>query len=302
MPKIRNLRSAEAGTLIGDIARVKRAVKDLAANVIHVFAAGISVTGGVSTDTLTASGLAQLNGGVNIAGAGITGGLSADTLTVSGSAHLNGGASIAGATITGGAGVTGGLATDSLTASGSATVTGDVTANGQVNSAGSPLMSQPSYGYVVTTSYKATWQDGVTYQFGYSPSTSEVKVGLAAMTAADAAKFLALTPYWGRYVWDDPAAPLKVFFLAEQVQAAGFGADVAPIVEGEPLEMMTPDGLPVIGNDGNPVVIPVGQAYSINYSQLVVPLMALAQAQDARITTLERYVQELATKTGTTLS
>jgi hypothetical protein len=162
----------------------------------------------------------------------------------------------------------------------------NVTASGQVDSAGSPLKSQPSYGYMVTTGYKGLWIDGATYQVGYSPSTEAVKTDLTPMDADDAAQLLGITPYWGRYLWDDPSTPPKAFFLADEVRAAGFGPDVAPVVEGEPLAMVGADGLPVLSAEGEPVVIPAGEAYTVNYSQIVVPLVAIARAQASAIADL----------------
>lgn len=161
-------------------------------------------------------------------------------------------------------------------------VTGDVLASGQVSSNGSPLKSQPSYNYAVATSYKGAWIDGVTFQIGYSASSELVKSDLQEMQDP---QILGLTPYWGRYVWDTPDSPLKVFLLASDVQQAGFGPDVAPVVEGEPLHMHGMDGEPILV-DGEEVIIPVGQAYTINYGQLVVPLIAAYKQQQQQIADL----------------
>lgn len=206
--------------------------------------------------------------------------------------------------------------TGNVTASGNVSAGGDVSSSGQVSSNGAPLKSQPSYNYVVTTSYKGVWIDGATFQLGYSSSAEASKKDLAQMTADDARRLLNLTPYWGRYVWDDESMPLKVFFLAEDVQAAGFGPDVAPVVEGEPFAMVDSTGAPVVGADGNPIVIPVGQAYTINYSQLVVPLIAAwrdgaeqmramkqaLQDQAATIMALQANVQQLAAAADVTVT
>lgn len=159
---------------------------------------------------------------------------------------------------------------------------GNVTASGQVDSAGSPLKSQPSFNYMVATAYKGAWIDGATYQIGYSPSSAVVKTDLQPLTPGDVEKLLTLTPYWGRYLWDAPDSPPKVFFLAADVQAAGFGPDVAPVVEDQPLRMVGADG-PVLDANGNEVIIPVGDAYSVNYSQLVVPLLAAVKGLAARL-------------------
>lgn len=155
------------------------------------------------------------------------------------------------------------------------TASSDVSSSGQVSSNGSPLKSQPSYNYSVVTSYKGAWIDGVTFQIGYSASSERVKTDLQPLEDSG---IFDLTPYWGRYVWDDPASAPKVFLLAREVQQAGFGPDVAPVVEGEPLIMRGTDGEPIRVDDQE-VVIPVGEAYTINYGQLVVPLIAAVQSQ-----------------------
>lgn len=146
------------------------------------------------------------------------------------------------------------------------TTTGSITSGGQLTSA-QPLKSVGSYNYQVTTNYKTAWinQDG---QVGFSPSTLASKKDLEPFPADLAAAFLALTPYLGRYVWDDDDAPLKVFFIAEDAHAAGFGPDVVPLDE-----------------DGNPE--------AINYSQLVVPLLAAMQQQQAQIEALSAAVVAL---------
>jgi hypothetical protein len=119
--------------------------------------------------------------------------------------------------------------------------------------------------------------DGVTYQVGYAPSSEAVKKSLVEMDRADAEALLNLTPYWGRYLWDAPDSPPKAFFLAEEVRAAGFGPDIAPVVVNEPLEMIGADG-PILNEHGEPIVIPVGEAYTVNYSQMVVPMLGLCRA------------------------
>lgn len=159
-----------------------------------------------------------------------------------------------------------------VNSSGSISATGNISASGQVSSV-QPLKSPGSHGYNVTSSYVAGWIDG-DGTLGTSPSTGLVKTSLTPMTATDAQKLLNLTPYWGRYVWDSDTSPLKVFFLAEDVRAAGFGPDVAPVVIDEPLSLVNPDGTPVLDSSGNPAVVPVGEAWTVNYSQMVVPLIA----------------------------
>lgn len=139
-------------------------------------------------------------------------------------------------------------------------VTGDVTASGRVTSAGAPLTSLPSYNYQVTTGYKSAWinDDG---QVGFSPSTLRVKKDLEPFPDDLAQAFLALTPYLGRYTWDDEGSPLKVFLIAEDVGGAGFGPDVVPVDE-------------------------AGDPETVNYSQVVVPLLAVVKLQQAQIASL----------------
>ncbi|WP_022891235.1 hypothetical protein [Agromyces subbeticus] len=158
-------------------------------------------------------------------------------------------------------------------APGSVTASGNVTAAGQVFSQ-APIRSPGSHDYIVTTGYVAGWinSDGT---LGTSPSSRTVKKNLTAMETrspadVDAAEALmSLVPYWGHYSWDDDGSPLKVFLIAEDVQAAGFGPDVAPV------------------NDE-------GDAFTVNYSQLVVPLLAALRDERrerltlaARVTALE---------------
>lgn len=143
---------------------------------------------------------------------------------------------------------------------------GNVVAGGQVTST-QPLKSIGSFNYQVTTGYKAAWinNDG---QVGFSPSTREVKKDLEPFPADLTSAFLNLTPYLGRYTWDDETEPLKVFLIAEDAQAAGFGPDVVPLDE-----------------DGNPV--------AINYSQMVVPLLAIVKQQQAQIDTMAKRIEAL---------
>lgn len=193
----------------------------------------------------------------------------------------------------------GNIAPGNVTASGNVTALGNISASGQVTSSG-PIVSPGSHGYNVTTGYVACWING-DGTFGTSPSSGLVKKNLAQMTADDARRLLNLTPYWGHYVWDSDAAPLKVFFLAEDVRAAGFGPDVAPIVAGDvPLQMVSPDGTPLLGEDGTPVVVAAGDAYTVNYSQMVVPLVAAwhdgalqIQAMGAQIAAQQTQIDSL---------
>jgi hypothetical protein len=170
-------------------------------------------------------------------------------------------------------------------APGNVIASGNVTSSGQVQSNGAPLKSLPSHDYTVQSSYVATWTDG-DGTIGTSPSSVQAKVDLTAWSSDDVAKFLdTVTPYWGRYVWDDPASPMKVFVTAEDVASAGLGTDVAPTVDrDEPMNIGTPD---------DPVLIDPGKPWTVNYSQLVVPLLAVAKSQEVRIAALEAQVAQL---------
>ncbi len=136
---------------------------------------------------------------------------------------------------------------------GNISTTGDVDAAGQVRST-QAFKSPGSRAYVVTGSYVTTWTDG-DGTIGYSPSNAASKKDLEPMVGGE---LLNLTPYWGRYVWDDEDSPLKVFLIAEDVHDAGFGPDVAPLDEN-------------------------GDAFTVNYSQLVVPLLAEIKKLSARL-------------------
>jgi hypothetical protein len=140
---------------------------------------------------------------------------------------------------------------------------GNVTASGNVSAAGTTtstgvIISPGSFAYQVQHGYVSAWinDDGT---FGFSPSSVDTKTDLAEMS--DPTPILGITPYWGRYKWDAPDSPLKAFVLAEDVAGAGFGPDVAPL-----------DG------DGKP--------FTVNYSQLVVPLLSAVRAQQKQINAL----------------
>lgn len=254
---------------------------------MQIGAGGILVNGGggitiqgsgsfnIGSGTLNAAGAITTTQGVTAAGAVESG---------NGAAVMDGSGNITSASVS----------TGPVTAS-------NVIASGQVESNGSPFKSLPSYNYVV---HIGPWQvayidsDG---SIGRSSSSALVKTALVPMTAADAQKLLGLTPYWGRYVWDDPTVPPRVFFLAEDVQAAGFGPDVAPTTDA-PMTLVMPDGSPILDSAGAPCVIPAGGAFSVNYPQLVVPLLNAVKTQQAQVALLQAQVQQLATAAGITLT
>lgn len=180
------------------------------------------------------------------------------TLTIG--SFTGGAAALTGLTVNGDETVTGNSNLTTVYAS-SAQTTGDVYTGGRVTSAGSPFTSLPSYNYQVTTGYKAVWinSDG---QIGYSASTRAVKKDLEPFPAELADNLLNVTPYLGRYTWDDESTPLRVFLIAEDMQDAGFGPDVVPT-----------------DADGNPE--------TVNYSQVVVPLLAAVKSLQAQVTVLQ---------------
>jgi hypothetical protein len=171
---------------------------------------------------------------------------------------------------------------------GNVSSSGDISAAGRVSSNGAPVTSQPSHNFTVTTGYVACWING-DGQFGTSPSSASAKVDLTAFTSDDAKRFLnTVIPYWGRYKWDDPDSPMKVFVTAEDVAAAGYGPDVAPVVEGDqPINIGTPD---------DPVLVEPGDAWTVNYSQLVIPLIATARAQQKTIEAQQTQIDALSAR------
>lgn len=277
MPAVINLRSP-AASIPAAVQQVRNQVKDLARNNVQapysltVGLGGLSVLGPTNI-----GGSCTLTAGLTVTGGAINGSLTGNVtgnLTGNVSGNINGSGASSFGSIT----------------------SGNVISSGQVQSNGAPLLSQPTFNYLVATGYKSVWIDGATFQLGYSPSTEIVKTSLQQMSADDARKLLDLTPYWGRYVWDSPDEPLRVFFLAADVQAVGFGEDVAPVVHDQPLVLEDPSG-PIMVN-GQPATVPVGEAYTINYSQMVVPLVAAyhdgaqqIQALTERVAALEARLQ-----------
>lgn len=151
----------------------------------------------------------------------------------------------------------GAIAPTSVTASGNISAAGTITSTGVIKSPG-------SFAYQVQHGYVSAWinDDGT---FGFSPSSVDTKTDLTEMS--DPAPVLGIIPYWGRYNWDDPESPLKAFVLAEDVAGAGFGPDVAPL-----------------DADGKP--------FTVNYSQLVVPLLSAVRAQQKQIEALAKRLDD----------
>lgn len=73
-----------------------------------------------------------------------------------------------------------------------------------------PLVSPGSHDAYGTSDWVVAYinGDGTVCQV---PSSVTVKTDLTPM---DETAILDLQPYWGRYRWDDPDSPLKVFLLA----------------------------------------------------------------------------------------
>lgn len=226
-------------------------------------ATGGSITGGIITGT-TIAGTAVAVGAGSISGGAITGSsvaggvITGSSLNVSSGAIGGGAATVTSLNATGGA-INGGTITGtahnggtfsgtSISVSGAAGVGGDINLTGD-------LYSPHGRSTPVTSGYVSAWlnTDG---RLGATASTRASKRDLVPLT--DLSGLLSLTPYLGRYVWDADDAPLKVFLIADEVQAAGFGPDVAPLDED-------------------------GEAFTVNYSQMVVPLLAAVQALTARL-------------------
>lgn len=251
----------------GDVARKVRDIERLAreqasaksGQAMQIGAGGITVTDGGSITIQGTGALHVGSGALDSAG------------SITAATDITAGGTVQGADVvsTGAASVAGALTAGSVSS-------GNVTSSGQVQSNGSPFLSLPSHNYIVNKgNWVAGWIDS-DGQIGTAPSSSTVKVDLTVMNGTEIDK---LTAYWGRYVWDAPDAPLKVFVLAEDVQAAGFGPDVAPVVEGEPQN--------ISADPAQPVMVQPGNAWTVNYSQLVVPLLAAVKAQAAQITELQ---------------
>ena len=91
---------------------------------LNVTGSGANVTGGLTTDTLTVSGVSNTTGIANNGDITNTGNVGTNTLTTTGAANVGGAF-----TANGGANVTGGLTTDTLTVSGVSNLTGGVWAS-----------------------------------------------------------------------------------------------------------------------------------------------------------------------------
>jgi hypothetical protein len=242
-------------------ARENASARGLAAS--QIGSGGLLVTDGGS---ITIEGTGSLNvgaGALNSAGA-----ISAGTTIAAGTDIAAGGKVTATGEVKGGTVTsTGDVAAAGTVSGATMSATGNVSAGGQVYSQ-APLRSPGSHDYLVTTDYVAGWinSDGTV---GTSPSNRGSKKNLVRMDATEtpmgvdaAVALMGLTPYWGHYLWDDDGSPLKVFLIAEDVSEAGFGPDVAPVRDD-------------------------GQAYTVNYSQLVVPLLAAIQKLTKRVQELE---------------
>jgi hypothetical protein len=69
------------------------------------------------------------------------------------------------------------------------------------------------------------------------------------------------------------------------------------------MALVNPDGSPVLDADGNQAVVPVGEAWTVNYSQMVVPLIAAwhdgaqqMQALQETITGQQAQIQDLVSR------
>jgi hypothetical protein len=196
-----------------------------------------------------ADGLAVTDGGsIILSGGGSIvvdsgGTITLPTGTLS-AANVTATAALSGATVA----VTGAATSASSSTTGNATVGGDINLTGD-------LYTPHGKATPVTSGYVSAWLNG-DGRLGATASTRASKRDLVPLT--DLTSLMSLTPYLGRYIWDADDAPLSVFLIADEVQAAGFGPDVAPLDED-------------------------GKAFTVNYSQMVVPLLAAVQALSARL-------------------
>jgi hypothetical protein len=200
---------------------------------------GLSITDGGSI-ILTGGGSIVVDSGGTITLP--TGTLSAANVTAT--AALSAGTTISGASIA----VTG------AATSASSSTTGDAAVGGDINLTGD-LYTPHGHATPVTSGYVSAWLNG-DGRLGATASTRASKRDLVPLT--DLTGLMSLTPYLGRYIWDAEDAPLSMFLIADEVQAAGFGPDVAPLDEN-------------------------GKAFTVNYSQMVVPLLAAVQSLSARL-------------------
>ena len=231
-----------AASLPGQMATLRAQVKDLSVNrtqspaILTVGAGGLTVLGPTVNTGATA-----LSGGVT-GPVAATGALSGTSLAV-GSGAIAGGA-ITGASVA----VTGAATAATLATTGSAAIGADINLTGDLYTPHGKITP-------VVSGYVSAWLNG-DGRLGATASTRASKRDLVPMT--DLTGLMSLTPYLGRYVWDADDSPLKVFLIADEVQSAGFGPDVAPLDE-------------------------TGEAFTVNYSQMVVPLLAAVQSLTARL-------------------
>ena len=179
-----------AASLPGQMAEIRRVVKDLSVNRTQS-PAGLAV----GATGLTVLGPTALTGPLSVAG-GVTGPVAA-TGALSGT-------SVA---------VTGAATSASVTTTAGATVGGDINVTGD-------LYTPHGRATPVVSGYVSAWLN-VDGRLGATASTRASKRDLIPLT--DITGIMSLTPYLGRYTWDADDSPLKVFLIAEDVQAAGFG-------------------------------------------------------------------------------
>lgn len=246
-------RESDAARKQRDLARTQResaVARSLAASQLGV-GGTLTVDGAlVVNGSITTPGTLNSAGAVN-AGTSMSAGT---TFTAGGNITGGGLISNGGITAVGGIGAGGGISAASVT------TTGDIASSGTVTSANA-FVSPGSRATVVTVGYVNAYLDGDGV-LGYQPSTRRVKKDLQAVPDVLGDALLGLTPYLGRYEWDDASTPLKVFLIAEDVQEAGFGPDVVPL-----------------DAEGNPA--------TVNSQNLIPVLLSLIKRQDARIRALE---------------
>ncbi|MBN9208133.1 MAG: hypothetical protein J0H96_05645 [Microbacterium ginsengisoli] len=164
----------------------------------------------------------------------------------------------------------------------SVTASGDVTASGNV-SVGGQLLDPDAVSFVITGGRYATWIETATGRFGNTSSSRRYKQDITP-AEIDADTFLSIVPFVFHYIAevrkrDDPTfegyvgpdyvVALEYGLMAEDLHAAGL--------------------TPWVYYDA------AGQPDSVNYTMLVVPLLAVARAERDARAALEARVSDLET-------
>jgi len=176
----------------------------------------------------------------------------------------------------------GAITPTTVTASGDITTSGKVTSTGDV-AVGGKLLDPDAVSFVITGGRYATWIETATGRFGNTSSSRRYKQDITP-AEIDADTFLSIVPFVFHYIAevrkrDDPTfedyvgpdyvVAMEYGLMAEDLHAAGL--------------------TPWVYYDA------AGQPDSVNYTMLVVPLLAVARAERAARTDLEARVSDLET-------